>query len=472
MDVKTGLSNRGYGLLKTEHDIKSIKKALTVTPLAHPEFPNPKAFSMYEETPKYLLVPRAYGIKHYGKPLVNSLKKFPTDNLVFEGVLRESQIDPYEKSKEHLNKNKTGILSLSTGSGKTYLALSLMCHLKQKTAVLVHKNNLLTQWKDEITKWIPKAKVNVVQGKKKDFDESADIHLIMIQTLLNIQTPPAIFGMLIIDEVHHIAAETFSKVLFKVNSRYILGLSATPKRADGLTHVLDWHLGGVFYSSKTREQQKMEVRVYQFADYSIPFNVKRYSESITALCNSKARNEYLMGAILDVLNEDEYNKRKVLILTDRVHHVKYIYTSLCQSQKMKSCGILTGDTKLKDHEEAMSNDIIVSTYGMFSEGISLPKLNTIVFATPKKDITQSVGRILRKVHSDVHAMVIDISDVTLRGQERLRVSTYYKEVGAKNVILKYYNKDRELTRTLGTTVEEDVRKEQEMMKLATTWSLI
>jgi superfamily II DNA or RNA helicase len=457
--MKSILSHKGYSINKKlfgDEQLNSVRKELTVVPETHPDYPTPKQFAVYEEGANWLRVPRTYGLKKFGIPSKISFQDnvLDDDKCVFQGQLRPTQILPHDTMLASLLDEKgfqSGLLCLATGSGKTVTLLSLVSKLKRRTCVLVHKSQLLQQWKAEIHRFLPNMKVGIVQQTKKDFDADCDIFLIMIQTLLNIPSVPTIFGATVIDECHHIPSATFSKVLFKVNARYVIGLTATPNRKDGLTQVLHWHVGDIVYHEKPdrRDQNTTFVEVYRHVPNVRRFDPKQYSQMITDLCKEEKRNALILKAIDEHFEQDTSRLRSMLILTERVSHARTLYGALFQKydvvgdENRRTCGLLIGGMKKHTIEDEMKKMILVATYNLMSEGISIEQLNSIVFASPKKDVVQALGRIFRKVHKDINPLIIDISDSVFRGQERARLSIYKRELNGNIRVTVHEENDEE-----------------------------
>jgi len=441
--AKTLLSNKGYSVRKrllSTTDCTALKKSLTVTPLAHPDYPFVNSFSVYEEGQNWIRIPRCFGLARFGKPDRDCLNDRPLEesHCLFDGELRPSQVVPHDTMLAHLCKTdgtRSGLLCCSTGLGKTFCAVSIISRLRQRTCILLHKSQLLQQWHAELRRFLPNASIGIVQGKAKDFSTGCDVYLVMIQTLLNISTVPPIFGMTIVDEVHHIPSNTFSRVLFKVNAKYLLGLTATPERKDNLSHVMQWHMGDIAYQERPdrRDQPTTSVEIYRHETRGI--DPRKYAEMITKLCEDPARNRLIVDAIEQQLGKDVAKQRRLLVLTERKTHATLIWDTLRtmygpdqHDRESRTCGLMLGGMKRDILETSMEAMIIVATYNLMSEGISIPQLNTIVFATPKRDVVQALGRIFRKVHTEVAPMIIDISDKMLKGQQAARLSTYKKEL--------------------------------------------
>ena len=151
-----------------------------------------------------------------------------------------------------------GLLELHTGYGKTVCGLKIIAELGVKTIIIIHKEFLLRQWIERIEQFLPDAKVGRIQGSKIDVEDK-DIVIGMLQSLSMKDYDISLFnqfGLTIVDECHHIGAEVFSRALFKIVTKYTLGLSATMKRKDGLTKVIKMFLGEVVVK-KRKEKVKI-----------------------------------------------------------------------------------------------------------------------------------------------------------------------------------------------------------------------
>ena len=223
------LTKNGYIIKKKEitlEEIKKIKSELTVSPFILNDFGNgnEKRFSLYLESPKKLYIPRFYGINLYGLP---DKVKFNSESIdcKFNGVLRTMQKPIYNKCIKIIEEKGGGIISLKCGGGKTILALYILCQLKLKTIIIVHKDFLMTQWYDRIKEFIPEAKIGKIQQNTIDI-KNKDIVLSMVQSLSMKEYSQNVFdsfGFAIFDECHHLGAEIFHKCMSKVATKNICG---------------------------------------------------------------------------------------------------------------------------------------------------------------------------------------------------------------------------------------------------------
>jgi len=401
----------------TKSEFLKHKSKCSVQPNAHLQGkdkykygkPDPP-FNVYRVSENGLIFPRFYAldnIKNY-----SYMYKTPKQiNLEFNGNLRDHQVKAIECILKSYNDCGGALLCLGCGLGKTVVANAMIAKMKIKTVVLVHKEFLLNQWKERITQFLPNAKIGKVQGKIIDVDNK-DIILAMLQTVAMKENIQNIFndcGLLIVDECHHIAARVFCNALFKIPVQYTLGLSATPERKDGLEYVIHWFLGPTVL--KMDNISENNVQVYM-KDFDMEYPDEEYNKMgklalpkmITNLSNLNERNEKIVEIVLDLIQEDQ---RQILILSERREQLKTLL-QLFETLDV-SCGLYIGGMKEKELKNAEVKKIMLSTYAMTSEGFDNPNLNTLVFATPKTNIEQSVGRILRKIH-DIDPIVIDIID--------------------------------------------------------------
>ena len=233
-------------------------------------------FKVYFESSKKIYIPKHYGLKCYGVPDKVEIPEGVDmhNNVFFCGSLRDNQMDPVNTYLEYANdpKHMGGILQLPPGWGKTVMALYIACVLHKKTIVIVHKEFLLKQWKDRIHEYLPNAKVGIIKQSKMITDD-CDIVLASLQTLCLRDFRDDSFGLVIIDECHHMGAQGFSQAFHKLNYKYSLGLSATVNRSDGLTKVFKWFLGDVIFKAKrSKDDQKgLIVKLVNYVNSDITY---------------------------------------------------------------------------------------------------------------------------------------------------------------------------------------------------------
>ena len=185
--VHTTLLRNGYKIKKNElsqKELKTLKTDLTVNPYVVGDFGNgnEKRFSLYMESPNSIYIPRFYAYDIYGKPDKYKMDEGQDINITFNGSLRKEQEPIIDLYKKACSEKGGGLISLKCGGGKTVLALYIISLLKKKTIVVVHKDFLMTQWRDRITQFLPNAKIGKIQQNTIDI-ENKDIVLAMVQSL-------------------------------------------------------------------------------------------------------------------------------------------------------------------------------------------------------------------------------------------------------------------------------------------------
>lgn len=438
------LTLNGYKVLKTEANVhaEQLRKTLTVKPFIPSVFVANKnavpRYKVYREVEDAFYLPKHFGIESFGPPRDTTRDVPQTDGHFwdFKGSLRESQqsvVASFLKPEPH-----DGIISLHTGGGKTVCALYIASQLRLPTLVIVHNSFLRDQWVDRVRSFLPNARIGRIQGDTCEVD-GFDVVIAMLQTLSMKDLPIAKFkplGLVIVDECHHIASEVFSQALPKVTSKYMLGLSATPTRKDGLMNVAHWFLGPLLYESKQTDirDTSIQVEVYEYENDDPVFNEIIYNKQgvmfttlmINKLTEEKQRTKWLADILQDVLEDEP--ERQILVLTDRVQHTKYILEALPVSLQEKAAILSTDVHATKRTEYCSSRSILIATYAMCKEGFDVSTLNTLMMATPRPDIDQIVGRILRveKSARKIHPLILDIVDPQFRRQFQERNGLYKK----------------------------------------------
>jgi superfamily II DNA or RNA helicase len=443
---KTYLGQKGYTILKNDLSIKQqlkIKNDLTVKPYVGGTIGaanNALTFPAYRESDKKIYVPHYYGVENFGPPKEYKLSEGVDIDLEFSGNLRDYQEPVVKKYLDYVTNNGTGrgagggLLELPCAFGKTSLSLYMISQLKKKTLVIVHKEFLLNQWIERIQQFLPKARIGRIQGQIIDIEDK-DIVIGMLQSLSMKEYPQSVFesfGFTIIDEVHHISSQTFSNALFKIVTKYMLGLSATMNRKDGTTRVFKMFLGDVIYKGKRDEERNVIVRGIEYHVDDDDFNNVitdfrgnvAYSSMISKLCEYSRRSEFILKILVDMLKEDD--KQQVIVLAHNKNLLKYLHDAI-KTRNISTVGYYVGGMKEQALKETESKQVIIATYSMAAEGLDIKTLTTLIMATPKTDIQQSVGRILREKHSQ--PIVVDIIDShePFKNQWKKRRAFYMKE---------------------------------------------
>ena len=408
-----------------------LKKELTVRAIVNDDFGfPPPPFKVFRPTKNGICVPRYYGISKLGEPTEDKRPEPTRTRVKFHGTLRDAT---------HQNAALAaaidaghGVLSLPCGFGKTTVSLAIACKLGYRTMIIVHKEFLANQWEERIKQFCPGATIGRVQQNKKDVE--CDFVIAMLQSLSLKEYTFGDFdsiGTLIVDEAHHICAKVFSQSLFKMCPKHIFGLSATPNRKDGLTKVLHWFMGPTFFAVERENQQDVEVFPIEFEcqRFRDPPPCTRFgklslSTMITELTENRERNSMLVGLISRIAK----STRQTLVLSDRRQHCMMLHQCF-----PKRSGLYMGGMKEADLTESSTKKIIFATFSQAHEGLDIPSLDTVILATPKSDIVQSIGRIMRetkgkKNNPNIYDIFDQWSVCHAMYNKRLRV---YKQGGFK-----------------------------------------
>jgi superfamily II DNA or RNA helicase len=430
ISAQSYLGKKGYTIPKTllsKQDEEFLRKDLFVKPMifgANFGAADTTTFPVFRENSNKFYIPRFYGIQRYGLPPRSEIAAGENINIEFTKPLRDYQekiIDVYmnyvnsQICSESLEKGNGGILEVPCGRGKTVLALKIISLLKKKALIIVHKEFLMNQWIERINEFLPGASVGKIQGSVFDV-EGKDIVIGMIQTLYDKeyeQDTFSCFGLTIIDEVHRIGSEQFSRTLFKTITPYMLGISATVDRKDKLTRVLHMFIGDKIYTEKREDDDMVSVRAVRYLTNDPEFNeveldfrgMPKYSTMITKLCAYGPRSDFIIRIIKDLVEEEPDNQ--IMILCHNRSLLSYLYDGISY-RNIASVGYYVGGMKQANLQETETKQIVLATYAMAAEALDIKSLSTLVMVTPKTDITQSVGRILRVKHDN--PIIVDIVD--------------------------------------------------------------
>lgn len=418
------LSSRGFVIEKknlSENELKTLKDELTVSPKENHMMRNFQGEStkiiVYRENENKIYIPRFFGCEKYGVPHKNEILEGSNIHVPFIHELRDYQKDIVNVYLDHVQPDQGGgaILEVPCGRGKTIMALNICSRLSKKTLVLVHKEFLMNQWIERIQDFLPSARVGKIQGKTFDV-ENKDIVIGMIQTIYDRPYPLnafGSFGLTILDEVHRVGSEEFSKTLLKIVTPYMLGISATVDRKDGLTQLLHMFIGPKIYSENREDKNGVEVRVVQYHHEHIEYtkeefdfrgNIK-YSTMINRISDFEPRKQAIVKIAKDLIQENHNNQ--VIVLSHKRDLLDYLLAEINRIG-FASCGQYVGGMKPSDLKESEEKQIVLATYAMAAEALDIKMLNTLIMVSPKTDIIQSVGRILRTANDG--KIIVDIVD--------------------------------------------------------------
>ena len=451
------IGKRGYIIRKkflNNDEIAKIKNDLNVKPYINGDYgKDNESFKVYLENDTKLYLPKFYGIEHFGKSKINILPEGKDIDIKFSLNLKEEQKIPANETIKAYKEKGGGILSLPCGFGKTIMALYFIAHIKKKTIVVVHKEFLMNQWIERIKFALPDAKIGIIQGDKVEI-EGNDIIIGMLQTLSMREFPPDAFddiGHIIIDECHRIPSKVFSRALLKINCNYMLGLSATPNRKDGLTKILKWYIGDIIYSVKSSEKNIVLVKRYVLDSNDENYNKEIFNfrgqaqmpTMLNNIANYHKRTKLIMNCVIKEIKDND--NRQILVLSDRKQQLEDMF-KIAIDNGLNSVGYYIGGLKKEKLKENESCKLLLGTFPMANEGLDIPSLNGLVLATPKSDIIQSIGRICRVKHNNIQPLIIDIVDnfSIFERQSKKRLSVYQKKRYEVSDIIYDLDKDKEM----------------------------
>lgn len=444
--MATVLSINGYGIPKNDENvIKKLKEELTMTPYINFSMENSKAksFPIYTENENKIYIPRYFGLQKFGIPDKCVLSKGLTcDNLNFIGSLREQQIEPVNNFIEAASDplKRGGIISVPCGFGKTIMSVYIACHFKKKTMFVSHKDFLNQQFLETVKQFVPNAKIGIIKQSKVDV-EGKDFVIASLQSLAMRNYDLKIFkqfGLVIIDEVHHLGAEVFCRAFQKLNVPMILGLSATLNRKDGMRKVFESYIGKSVYQYVDKESIDVNVEIHKYFDPNREYSHNRLlwngkpnnAAMINNICTFAPRMEYIMKVLKRILDAEP--DRNVLILSERRLQLNKFEELVLRDKLVTEVGYYVGGLSQTELDKSAKKQIILATYQMAAEGMNIPTLNTVIFASPISDVQQSIGRILREKPTErkYTPLCVDIWDefsiFVRKGYSRIK---YYKTHG-------------------------------------------
>lgn len=423
----TSLSRQGYSVKKDcfdEKDIESVKRELTIE-VKNGMFDNiePKKYVLYQENDTKLYIPKYYGLQRFGVPDRNVIGDGEyRPNMNFIGTLRENQVlqvNAFLEACKDPNK-MGGLVNTACASGKTVMSIAIASSLKIKTLFMTHKDFLNVQFAESVKIFCPEAKIGVIKQNKIDIEDK-DFVVGSLQSIAMRDYDPIIFkdfGLVIIDEVHHCAAEVFCRALIKTCSKYTLGLSATLNRKDGLQRVFKWYIGlpVIKLVHNKNEDSDIDVKLYYFNDNNpkyckieTVYNKISPVKMLGNVVSYKPRVLFCCKAIIENMSDD----RKMLVLSERKSLLNDIHKVLSETPDFKyTMGFYVGGMNQKKLDESITKHILLGSRNMISEGFSEKSLNSIILVSPLADIEQSIGRIIRQPPNErtVKPLVIDIVD--------------------------------------------------------------
>ena len=362
---------------------------------------------------------------NYNQPRIKAKPKFELLTKETDPLDRGRDQDVvFKKAMKRLEKYHTVFISCFTGFGKTKEAIYILLKLGYKAGILCHNDTIKGQWKDELSESAD-VKVQIVNGNQK-FKEDADVYIIGILKAKNLTREDVKhIGTVIIDEAHICTISAFTCSLLKFQPKYLIGLSATPERSDGLQNLLTFYFG-----PKEKFIVREEIKNFTVIKYTtkytpdISYNyfqgetVLAWSDMMTSIAEIKERQIEIADIAI------KYNTQKIILICDRVIMAKNIFNYL--EEKGESAVLFIENQKTWDK----SKRILITTTQKGGVGLNDPKLTMLILAADMKNVKQCEGRI-----RTTNNIVIDIVDDydTFERHYSLREKWYMK----RGAVIKY-----------------------------------
>lgn len=406
----------------------------------------PRIISCSELIDNYLAVPRGCEDDVIEILKTNDVKYIIEDktcrgceiNVSFKGELREEQ----RKAMESMLPHNIGTLSATTAFGKTVFAIAMIARRKVNTLILVHRKSLLNQWKKQLEEFLEiKESIdnNTNNGKRKRDNSPIGIlcsgkdtlhgiiDIVLIQSCLgNNEVKPFVrdYGMVIVDECHHVSSVSFEQVLKQVNAHYVYGFTATPIRKDGHQPIIFMQCGKIRYTADAKSQMDRQsfarTLMPRFTSFrNVSFEAKTYTQIVEALSTDDVRNKLIIEDVRKTINEG----RTPIILTNLTSHVRVLAEML--SSYANHVLTLVGADSAKEKKMAMKrleeippteSLIIVATGKYIGEGFDYPRLDTLFLVLPiswKGNIAQYAGRLHRDYTGKNEVRIYDYVDIRI-----------------------------------------------------------
>ena len=361
-----------------------------------------------------------------------------TDEDILKYRIRLEKLPEDDYYGFEIDGNHRFVLGDFTVTHNTVMSIKILSLISKKTLIIVHKEFLLNQWIERIREFLPTAKIGRIQGSVFD-SNGKDIVIGMLQTLYDRDFPENSFddfGLTIIDETHRIGSCQFSKALLRIQTPYMLGVTATLDRKDGLTKVLHMFIGPLVYSKvgeKSEDSNLVLVRGMTFVSNDPEFNSvevdfrgnPQFSTMISKLCNHGPRTRFIVHMLADLVIENP--EAQILILGHNRSLLKDVFDAI-EEKGFAEPGMYVGGMKQHLLDISSQKQIVVATFSMAAEALDIPNLSILVMITPKSDIIQSVGRIFRSKHDrKIIVDIVDKHDLFQNQWNKRRI--YYKKSG-------------------------------------------
>jgi superfamily II DNA or RNA helicase len=349
----------------------------------------------------------------------------------FQATLRPYQ----QESMVAISKKDMGVIVAPTGSGKTVMALKIVAEKQQPALIIVHRKQLALQWMERIEAFLGIAQKDIGHIGQGKIRIGKNLTVATIQSLAkaDLENLTDMFGLIIVDECHHIPAKTFRNTIGKFNSFYLYGLTATPFRKYNDGRLIFIHLGEVIAEIRTNElsdSNHPEI-IIRNTQLDVPFNAKtdRFETLSKILVHDSERNKLILRDVVIELNKG----RKVVILTERKEHIDTLQQYLKQSFETIT---LSGDDSESSRNtkwkllKAGIYQALITTGQFFGEGSDLQNTQCLFLVYPfsfEGKLIQYIGRVQR---SEISPTIYDYRDIKISYLNRmfLKRNVYYRKL--------------------------------------------
>lgn len=420
----------------------------------------PREIVLYQRRGKDLIIP--FGML---SDLFRHKDAFQIVNNTFhEGHKRYDfgcHIKPYDYQQQAIEKalkKRNGVIVAPCGSGKTQIALAVAARLGLRTLWLTHTGDLMRQSMERAKKCfsLPLSAYGTITAGRVNAGEVLTFATVQTMARIDLEKYQDFWDVVIVDECHKCVGTPtnimmFYKVVNSLNARFKIGITATPKRADGLERCMFALLGETIHEITQKDVKDTTCPVHvHFIEtgYTPDLNCVLSADgtlSYTRLISELTNDENRLSVISRMVCDSARSGQKIIVLSERVAHLEDLFRwcagfgfsrekmRILSSMKTKR-GRIERETALSDLNSGEIN-VVFATYQLAKEGLDVPSLNLLVLASPQKDrttVVQSVGRVSRKAPGKAAGIVWDFVDNfgMLRGYARKRAG-YYKKLGCK-----------------------------------------
>lgn len=400
----------------------------------------PKTLKLWKYVDGVVEIPRGYlaDLSHYtheaGIPVNPTYNVITLPHIIFKSSikLRDYQAMAIAGVMQAVGFVGQGIVVGPCGCGKTQIGLEIMAEISQPTLWICHTKELLYQTVDRAASYLglDKNDIGIIGGGQKCFGKELTVGL--VQTLVKMDIPVEIFGLIIVDEVHHCPSYTFDSVIQRFPAAYRYGLTATKDREDGMTPAMLATIGPILHTIPREAVPTVTPRLE-----IIYTKCRATGASYTELLDDLIKNEVRNGLIVETVREHAAGNY-CLVLSDRIEHLEILKDILRRDMPGARIDVITGTMGKKDRERVMSLavarkiDILLATQ-LAREGLDIPHLNRLFLVTPKRAkgaVQQEVGRIMRPCSGKGDAVVFDfVDDIGMMWAQFRERKKVYMELG-------------------------------------------